>query len=95
MQQSKAMLVAAALGLGLGIPLALEGWEGLKGVLTFLEQQSARMLGVILVGLSITVLIRQVRSRPAAAPQRPGTSHTSSAAEAKPDVVAEPGAPPG
>jgi hypothetical protein len=80
MQRSKLMLVVAVLGLALGIPLALGGWEGLRGIWDFLEQQSPRLLGSILVGLSVAVLIRQARSRSAAPPRPPEVAHTSDAA---------------
>jgi hypothetical protein len=82
MRRSKVMLVVAVVGLALGIPLALEGWWGLRGVLIFLEEQSGRLLGGILVGLSIAVLVRQGRSRSAAPPQPPKVSQTSDTAPA-------------
>ena len=76
MRRSKLMLAVAVLGLALGIPLALKGWEGLRGVLIFLEAQSPRLLGSILVGLSIAVFVRQARAHSAAPPQPPGVSQT-------------------
>lgn len=94
MRRSKSMLVVAMLGLALGIPLALEGWEGLRGVLIFLEEQSARLLGSILVGLSIAVLVRQARSRSAAPPPPPGVSHTSDTAPQGAGAISHPESPP-
>jgi hypothetical protein len=94
MRRSNVMLVVAMLGLALGIPLALKGWEGLRGVLAFLEQQSPRLLGSILVGLSIAVLVRQVHSRSVAPPQPPGMSHTSDTAAQGDGAVSHPESPP-
>lgn len=78
MRRSNVMLVVAVLGLALGVPLALRGWAGLGSVFTFLEEQGPRLLGIILVGLSIAVLVRQARAH-SAAPQPPGMSHPSEA----------------
>jgi hypothetical protein len=85
MRQSKSMLVGAVLGLALGIPLALEGWGGLQEVLIFLEEQSARLLGGILVVLSIAVIVRQARSRSAARAQPPAAAPAS---DTKPQAAA-------
>jgi hypothetical protein len=79
MRRSKSMLVVATFGLALGIALAIWGWEGLRGVLIFLEQQGPRLLGSILVVLSIAVLVRQTRSR-SVARQPSERSHTPDAA---------------
>lgn len=79
MRRSNVMLVVAVLGLALGVPLALRGWAGLGSVFTFLEEQGPRLLGIILVGLSIAVLVRQARAHSAAPPQPPGMSHPSEA----------------
>ena len=94
MRRSKLMLVVAVLGLALGIPMALGGWEGLRGIWAFLEQQSPRLLGSILVGLSIAVLIRQARSPSAAPPRPPGVSHTSDAAPQGAGTISPPESPP-
>jgi hypothetical protein len=88
------MLVVATIGLALGIPLALKGWEGLRGVLIFLEAQSPRLLGSILVGLSIAVLIRQARSRSSAPPPPPRVSQTSDTAPQGDGAISPPGSPP-
>jgi hypothetical protein len=69
MRRSKSMLVVAVLGLALGISLALGGWSGLRGSVMLLWEQSSRILGGILVVLSIAVLVRQARSRSAASSQ--------------------------
>lgn len=71
MRRSTLMIVVALLGLALGIPLALKGWEGLRDVFLFLEEQGPRWLSGILVGLSIAVLVRQARAH-SAAPTTPG-----------------------
>jgi hypothetical protein len=95
MRQSKLMIVVATLGLALGIPLALEGWEGLGRVSLFLEQQSPRLLGSILVGLSIAVLVRQVRSRsPGGPPSPPGASQPSGATAHGDGAISQPESPP-
>jgi hypothetical protein len=94
MRHSKLMLAVAMLGLALGIPLALWGWEGLRGVLIFLDQQSPRLLGSILVGLSIAVLIRQARPRSAAPPQPPKVSPSSDGAAHGAGATSHPESPP-
>jgi hypothetical protein len=94
MRRSKLMLAVALVGLALGIPLALKGWEGLRGLLTFLEVQSPRLLGSILVGLSIAVLIRQARSHPTAPPQTPKTPQSSDTAPQLAVPISHPESPP-
>jgi hypothetical protein len=95
MRRSKLMIVMATLGLALGIALALEGWEALGRVRIFLEHQSPRLLGGILVGLSIAVLIRQMRSQSAPPPPRPpGVSQPSGAAPQGDGAVSHPESPP-
>jgi len=94
MRRSKSMLLAALLGLVLGIPLALEGWEGLRGVLTFLEEQSPRLLGSILVGLSLAVLVRQLRSHSAAPVQPPGKPQPTAPRPQEPGAIPRPESPP-
>ena len=81
MGRSKSMLGAAVLGLAVGVPLALQGWAGLQGLMTFLEQQSARLAGGLLIVLSITVLIRQARRWPAAPKQATAVPRESGAGE--------------
>ncbi len=94
MRRSNLMLVVATLGLALGIPLALKGWEGLRGVVIFLDAQSPRLLGSILVALSIAVLIRQARSRPATSPPPPKASPSSEAAPREAGTISDPEPPP-
>ena len=94
MRRSKLMLVLATIGLALGIPLALKGWEGLRGILIFLEAQSPRLLGSILVGLSIAVLVRQARSGSSAPPQPPKVSQSSDAAPHGAGAISRPESPP-
>ena len=72
MRRSTGMMVTAVLGLAVGLSLALEGWEGLSGVLLLLQEQSARLLGLVLMALSLLVLIRQIRARPSVSDATPG-----------------------
>lgn len=94
MRRSKSMLAVAILGLALGIPLVLEGWWGLRGVLIFLEEQSGRLLGGILVGLSIAVLLRQARSRSISPLPPPGVSQTPETAPQGAGAASHPKSPP-
>ncbi len=64
MRRSTGMIATAVVGLTVGLSLALEGWEGLSGFLRLIQEQSARLLGLIVIALSLLVLIRQIRSRP-------------------------------
>ena len=93
MKQSKSMLGVALLGLAVGVPLALQGWEGLRGVLTFLEQQSARLAGGLLIVLSISVLVRQARRPPAAPVHPPGASRASAAGDQHTGAATQPEPP--
>jgi len=93
MRRSTLMIVVALLGLALGIPLALKGWEGLRDVFLFLVEQGPRWLGGILVGLSIAVLVRQARAH-SAAPTTPGVSQTSNTAPQGDGAISPPGSPP-
>lgn len=90
MRRSRSMVVLAVLGLVLGIPLALYGWEGLCLFLVFLEQQGGRFLGSILVALSIAVLLRQARARPPAPPEAPRASTPVGPAPAVPGPESPP-----
>lgn len=90
MQRSNLMLFVGILGLALGVPLALRGWAGLGSVFIFLEEQGPRFLGIILVGLSIAVLVRQARAHSAAPPQPPGVSHPSEASAPEAPHVSHP-----
>lgn len=90
MRRSTLMIVVALLGLALGIPLALKGWEGLRDVFLFLEEQGPRWLGGILVGLSIAVLVRQARAH-SAAPTTPGVSQTSNTPPRGDGAISPPG----
>jgi hypothetical protein len=83
----------AVVGLGLGVFMLVWGWQGLWGFLLFIESQSPRLLGGILVGLSIAVLIRQVPRKASTPPQQPPLSHTPP--EAAPEAAgASPSGPP-
>jgi hypothetical protein len=90
MRRSTLMIVVALLGLALGIPLALKGWEGLRDVFLFLVEQGPRWLGGILVGLSIAVLVRQARAH-SAAPTTPGVSQTSTTLPQGDGAISPPG----
>jgi hypothetical protein len=94
MRRSKSMLVAALLGLVLGVPLAFDGWEGVRDVVAFLEEQSPRLLGSILVGLSLAVLVRQARSRSAAPVHPPGGPQPSAPPPQEPGAIPHPESPP-
>jgi hypothetical protein len=94
MRRSKSMLLAALLGLVTGVPLALEGWEGLRGVVTFLEAQSPRLLGGILVALSLAVLVRQVRSQSGAPAPPPRVPHASAPQPQEPGAIPRAEPPP-
>jgi hypothetical protein len=94
MRRSKLMVVVAVIGLALGVPLALEGWWGLRGVLIFLEEQGPRLLGGILVGLSIAVLIRQARSRSVAPLPPPKVTPSSDGAAQGASAISHPESPP-
>jgi hypothetical protein len=77
MRRSKSMLVLAVLGLASGIPLALQGWGGLQRGLILLQEQGGRLLGGILVVLSLAVLIRQARSAASSRPPAASTPDTT------------------
>lgn len=94
MRRSTLMIVVALLGLALGIPLALNGWEGLGGVFIFLQEQGPRWLGGILVGLSIAVLVRQARAHSAAPPPPPRVSQTPHTAPQGDGATSRPESPP-
>jgi hypothetical protein len=93
MRRSKSMFVAAVLGLVLGVPLALDGWEGVRQVVAFLEEQSPRLLGSILVGLSLAVLVRQARSGSAAPAHPPGGPHPTVPPPQEPGAIPRPESP--
>lgn len=61
-QRSNLMLIASLVGLALGVPLALSGWSGLEYLLSFFRDQGPRMLGGLVVLLSVAVLVRQIRA---------------------------------
>lgn len=68
LQRSNLLIVASLLGLGVGIPLTLWGSEGMQVIVGFFETQGARLVGSLVVVLSVTVLVRQVRARRALPP---------------------------
>lgn len=62
-QRSNLMLIVSLLGLALGVPLAFAGWRGLENMVAFFEEQGPRMLGGLVVVLSIVVFVRQIHAR--------------------------------
>ena len=94
MRPSTLMIVVALLGLALGIPLALKGWEGLGGVFIFLEERGPRLMGGILVGLSIAVLVRQARAHSAATPPAQQVLQTPQTAPQGDGAIPRPEPPP-